>query len=93
MLMNVEQSRSMSLLATMSAESDNRSERRFDFRRQGAYRQVAQLVGEQAIQLHGGIAMTMEYKAGHYFKRLTMIENTLWRHRLPSAPGHRMRAG
>ena len=26
------------------------------------------------IQLHGGIGMTMEYKAGHYFKRLTMIE-------------------
>jgi hypothetical protein len=24
--------------------------------------------------LHGGIGMTMEYKGGHYFKRLTMIE-------------------
>jgi pimeloyl-CoA dehydrogenase small subunit len=32
------------------------------------------LVGETAIQLHGGIGMTMEYKAGHYFKRLTMID-------------------
>jgi alkylation response protein AidB-like acyl-CoA dehydrogenase len=35
----------------------------------------ARYVGQQAIQLHGGIGMTMEYKAGHYFKRLTMIEN------------------
>jgi alkylation response protein AidB-like acyl-CoA dehydrogenase len=26
------------------------------------------------VQLHGGIGMTMEYKAGHYFKRLTMID-------------------
>ena len=26
------------------------------------------------MQLHGGIAMTMEYKVGHYFKRMTMIE-------------------
>ena len=26
-------------------------------------------VGQQAIQLHGGIGMTMEYKVGHYFKR------------------------
>jgi alkylation response protein AidB-like acyl-CoA dehydrogenase len=33
-------------------------------------------VGQQAIQLHGGIGMTMEAKIGHYFKRLTMIEST-----------------
>ena len=32
------------------------------------------LVGQEAIQLHGGIGMTMEYKVGHYFKRLTMID-------------------
>ena len=31
-------------------------------------------VGQQAIQLHGGIGMTMEYKVGHYFKRVTMID-------------------
>jgi alkylation response protein AidB-like acyl-CoA dehydrogenase len=30
-------------------------------------------VGKDAIQLHGGIAMTEEYKAGHYFKRLAML--------------------
>ena len=34
---------------------------------------AARHVGEEAIQLHGGIAMTDEYVAGHYFKRLTMI--------------------
>ena len=33
-------------------------------------------VGQQSIQLHGGIGMTQEAKIGHYFKRLTMIENT-----------------
>ncbi|MBH96855.1 MAG: pimeloyl-CoA dehydrogenase small subunit [Rhodospirillaceae bacterium] len=31
------------------------------------------LVGREAIQLHGGIAMTDDYVAGHYFKRLTVI--------------------
>jgi alkylation response protein AidB-like acyl-CoA dehydrogenase len=31
-------------------------------------------IGQQAIQLHGGIGMTMEYKVGHYFKRATMID-------------------
>ena len=36
----------------------------------------AKFVGQQSIQLHGGIGMTMEAKIGHYFKRLTMIENT-----------------
>jgi alkylation response protein AidB-like acyl-CoA dehydrogenase len=35
----------------------------------------AHFVGQSAIQLHGGIGMTMEYRAGHYFKRLTMIES------------------
>jgi alkylation response protein AidB-like acyl-CoA dehydrogenase len=32
------------------------------------------LVGQEAIQLHGGIGMTQEYKVGHYFKRTTMID-------------------
>jgi len=31
-------------------------------------------VGQQCIQMHGGIGVTNEYIAGHYFKRLTMIE-------------------
>src|SRR3954454_1815824 len=31
-------------------------------------------VGQQAIQLHGGMGMTDEMAIGHYFKRATMIE-------------------
>ena len=31
-------------------------------------------VGQNAIQLHGGMGMTDELKVGHYFKRLTAIE-------------------
>jgi alkylation response protein AidB-like acyl-CoA dehydrogenase len=34
----------------------------------------AKFVGQQAIQLHGGVGMTMELKVGHYFKRATMID-------------------
>src|SRR6516225_4847880 len=34
------------------------------------------IVGHGAIQLHGGIGMTMEYKVGHYFKRVTAIDTT-----------------
>ena len=31
-------------------------------------------VGQIGTQLHGGIGMTMEYKGGHYFKRLAVID-------------------
>ena len=50
-------------------------------------------VGQQSIQLHGGIGMTMEAKIGHYFKRLTMIENTFGDTRLSPAPRHAKRGG
>ena len=36
-----------------------------------------QVVGRGAIQLHGGIAMTMEYVAGHFFRRLTALEKMM----------------
>ncbi len=36
----------------------------------------ARFVGQQAIQLHGAIGMTLEYQSSHYFKRLTAIEQT-----------------
>jgi pimeloyl-CoA dehydrogenase small subunit len=75
MLMNVEQARSMSILATMMADQSDNSERRRSI--SGAKVHIckaSRYVGEQAIQLHGGIAMTMEYKAGHYFRRLLAIQ-------------------
>jgi pimeloyl-CoA dehydrogenase small subunit len=31
-------------------------------------------LGQEAVQLHGGIGMTMEYMVGHHFKRMSMIE-------------------
>ena len=34
-------------------------------------------IGQEAIQLHGGIGMTAEYSVGHYTSRLTAIEHTL----------------
>ena len=40
--------------------------------REGCYR-AARFIGQQAIQLHGGIGMTDEYPAAHYFRRLTAI--------------------
>jgi pimeloyl-CoA dehydrogenase small subunit len=77
MFVAVEQARSMSMFATMAADFDDARERanavaaaKVQIGKSGKF------VGQQAIQLHGGIGMTMEAKIGHYFKRLTMIENT-----------------
>ena len=72
----LEQARSMEYFAAMMATAENPRERRAAI--SGAKVQVnnsARFIGQSAIQMHGGIGMTMEYRAGHYFKRLTMIES------------------
>lgn len=75
MLTALEQARSMAYYATMmAAEPDARERRRAMSAAKVQIGRSGRLVGETAIQLHGGIGMTMEYKAGHYFKRLTMID-------------------
>jgi pimeloyl-CoA dehydrogenase small subunit len=74
MLVASEQARSMAMYAAMMAQLPDAGARRTAIA--GAKALVsrsAEMVGREAIQLHGGIAMTEEYKAGHYFKRLTMI--------------------
>ena len=77
MFVAVEQARSMSMFATMASDFDDAKERATAVA--AAKVQIgksAKFVGQQAIQLHGGIGMTQEARIGHYFKRLTMIENT-----------------
>jgi pimeloyl-CoA dehydrogenase small subunit len=77
MFVNLEQARSMTLFATMAAEFDDAQERANAVA--AAKVQVgksSRFVGQQSIQLHGGVGMTMEFKIGHYFKRLTMIEHS-----------------
>ena len=37
---------------------------------------AGRLIGQEAIQLHGGIGMTAEYAVGHLTARLTAIEHT-----------------
>jgi len=76
MMIALEQARSMTMYAAMMADSADAEERRAAIA--AAKVQVnrsARFLGQQAIQLHGGIGMTMEYKAGHYFKRLAMMES------------------
>ena len=72
----LEQARSMALYATMMLDEPDPAERSraiaaatVQIRRSGKF------VGQQAVQLHGGIGMTLEYKIGHYFKRFTAMES------------------
>ena len=75
MLIAVEQARSMTMYAAMMASEPDAAVRRAAIAQAKVQvNRSARLVGQEAIQLHGGIGMTMEYKAGHYFKRLAMIE-------------------
>ena len=66
---------SLAELATMMSGEENARERGKAI--SAAKVQIgrsARFVGQQSIQLHGGIGMTMEYKLGHLFKRLSMID-------------------
>jgi pimeloyl-CoA dehydrogenase small subunit len=77
MFVALEQARGITMYGTMAVSYDDANERstaiaatKVQVGRSSKY------IGQQSIQLHGGVGMTMEYKIGHYFKRLTMIEST-----------------
>jgi pimeloyl-CoA dehydrogenase small subunit len=75
MLVELEQARSMAMFATMMAgEADAKTRRRSISAAKVQIGRSGRHIGQEAVQLHGGIAMTMEYKVGHYFKRMTMLE-------------------
>jgi pimeloyl-CoA dehydrogenase small subunit len=75
MFVSLEQAKSMAYYACVMIDEEDAVERRRAMHAVKAQvSKSARHVGQEAIQLHGGIGMTMEYKGGHYFKRLTMID-------------------
>ncbi len=75
MLLHVEQARSMSYLAASRCVAENPAQRRAALSAaKVVVGQAARFVGQQAIQLHGGMGMTDELSVSHYFKRLLGIE-------------------
>ena len=78
MLIHAEQARSVTYLAAGRYASTDADERR---RAVSAAKvrvgQAARFVGQQAVQLHGGMGVTNEVAAAHLFKRLAIIETTL----------------
>jgi alkylation response protein AidB-like acyl-CoA dehydrogenase len=73
MYMKCQLAQSMALAGMAALDSSETIRRRAVSAAKVQVGRAARQVGEDAIQLHGGIAMTDEYAAGHYFKRLTMI--------------------
>jgi pimeloyl-CoA dehydrogenase small subunit len=72
-----EQAKSMTILAALSVDGEDAARRgRAVSAAKVQVGQSGRLVGQQSIQLHGGMGMTDEYAAGHYFKRLSTIEHT-----------------
>jgi pimeloyl-CoA dehydrogenase small subunit len=77
MFVALEQARGITMYGTMAVTYDDAKERSTAIAATKV--QVGRslkYIGQQSIQLHGGVGMTMEYKIGHYFKRLTMIESS-----------------
>jgi alkylation response protein AidB-like acyl-CoA dehydrogenase len=77
MLIAAEQTRSMAIIAAVHADSEDAAERHRAIAAAKAYiGQSGRLVGQHAVQLHGGMGVVDELNVSHYFKRLTMIDLT-----------------
>jgi alkylation response protein AidB-like acyl-CoA dehydrogenase len=74
--MQLELARSMSYYASLKQGEAADARRRAVAQAQLQLSQSMRFVGQQCIQLHGGIGVTDEYIASHYFKRLTVMELT-----------------
>jgi alkylation response protein AidB-like acyl-CoA dehydrogenase len=74
MKMQLELARSMSFYASLKLNTPAAERRVALSRAKVQLGQSMRFVGQQAVQLHGGIGVTDEYIVSHYFKRLTQME-------------------
>ena len=72
MFVNLAQSVSATLMATLKLGGPER--RKAASAAKVQIGKAGRFIGQQAIQIHGGMGMTDELNVGHYFKRLTMID-------------------
>ncbi|HKE94996.1 MAG TPA: acyl-CoA dehydrogenase [Povalibacter sp.] len=77
MFLQCEQATSMSYLAAIRcADQDSAERQRAVSAAKVVIGQASRFIGQQAIQLHGGMGMTDELMVSHHFKRLTAIDLT-----------------
>ncbi len=75
MFINLEQSISMTYMANIKLADDDVERTKGASAAKVQIGKAAKFIGQNAIQLHGGMGMTDEMAIGHYFKRATMIES------------------
>ena len=73
MFMEAEQAQSMTLMGTLRLDDPNRA--KWVSQAKAKINKGARALGQWAVQTHGGIGITTELAAGHYFKRLSIIES------------------
>lgn len=76
MKMQLELARSMSYYASLKLGQPEVERRQAISRAKVQLGQSLRFVGQQSVQLHGGIGVTDEYIGSHYFKKLTQLEMT-----------------
>jgi hypothetical protein len=76
MKMQLELARSMSYYASLKLNAPTAERRQAMARAKYQLGVSMRFVGQNAVQLHGGIGVTDEYIVSHYFKRLTQMEMT-----------------
>ena len=74
MFMAYEQSVSMTYMVNLKLDENDAERARAAAGAKVQIGKAGRYVGQQAVQLHGGMGMTDELNVGHYFKRLTMID-------------------
>ena len=74
MYMEVEQAVAAVYLAILNLEADPEVRARSVSAAKAVVGRAARFVGQNAVQLHGGMGMTEELAIGHYFKRLTAVQ-------------------
>ena len=74
MFIACQEARSMTYLATLSLDKPRPERIRAVSGAKSHIGKAGRLVGQEAVQMHGGMGMTDELAIGHYFKRLTMID-------------------
>ena len=74
MFTSYQQSLSMTLMVTLNLNEDAATRKKAASAAKVQIGRAGRYVGQEAVQIHGGIGMTDELNVGHYFKRATMID-------------------
>ena len=74
MYLNYEQSVSMTYMINIKIDEDDAERKKAASAAKVQIGKAGRFVGQNAVQIHGGMGITEELRVGHFFKRMTMID-------------------